>query len=332
MSDTHEGETADGPAESDAEQAGESDTETDVDADAASSKTGSAVAGAGDELDTVEKEQPASQHTDRRLAIIVALVGIVGVLLGVAGTLIGVFLNISAAKEQSTEEFRRDQRKVEYPRILSFATDLKNATEVAGADLGILGGLGFDFNAEYYSKSYPPAGYNLGAGNDVEGLSTYKAYPYSSVGSVRGDWQSAYAKLDQAIAEAQIAGTPEVLGIARALRDSYREQYAASLADQLDAINEASYATSKALWENAPTGQRSPEPPKAPRKIADLSEDERAAELNQFIGVGEPNTASLGYNSGLASKSSCELMAKYVIAARDDLDLDDELLMYTCAS
>lgn len=356
MSDAHEGETADKVGEDGTDVEGEAADETRE--DAADSEGEGADA---DNVDTADEgdantpnreptgkakeggTQPPSHPKDRWLNVGV-VVG-TGVLSAVIA-LVVCYFTISSAGNQSVDEFRREQRKADYPRILSLATDLKNATDVAGSDLNALGsrtyGNSYSYaNPYYYNGHYwsAPQGFNPASGvytgdqytaNDYYRNNSYLDLRNSSLGAVRGDWQSVYGQLDQAIAEAQIVGTPKALGLARALRDSYRRQYAKSLTEQLDAINEASHAFSLEVWEQTPPAQRSTEPPKAPKKLAEMSDDERNAELNQFIGVGEPDPDNLGYDAALVSKSPCELTTEYVAVAKEELELDEELPTQQC--
>lgn len=293
MSDVHEGDTADEADEEGTDAKGQ-------DADPASDDANAVVANSGDESD--EKEQPPAHRKDRRLTLIVALVGLLGVLLVAAGTLIGVFITNSAHRDQSVAEFRREQRKTAYPRILSLATDLKNATDVAGTNLSLLGlGLGPSLTYSYYlNRSYSaPQGYT-GAqytGTDFQ----------SPLGSVRNDWQAAYAALDQAIAEAQIVGKCETLNIARALRDKYFDDYTATVHTQLEAIQQAA----KAFQEKLPPEQRGP--------------SLEGVTVEQIVGVKKPAPVkcSEGGDDDLTGKTAPQLTEDYVRVTKAELDLND---------
>lgn len=269
-----------------------------------------------------EREQPPVHRRDRRamfvVALVSALIGLLGVVAGVGATLYLGLRTITADKEQSVEQFRREQRQAEYSDILSQATNLGNATEFAGSDLNILGSMGFgNYSRGGTAVDSSELQQTLGLVPNVNRYNNpqtqynngYGSYA-SPLGSVRGGWQTAYAALDQVIAEAQIAGSSECLSLARALRDKYRNDYAAKVEAQIAALR----AVADGIRDQLPPEQRQPVPAPAPLELT----------VDQVVGVGKPDPAASGYDPKLLEKSARELTEDYVRATKAELELNDE--------
>lgn len=266
------------------------------------------------------------RHWLRSETVTAALIG------ALAAIMVGA-ITLLWTEYQSVEEFRRDQRQAEYSKILSKATDLANATEFAKSNLNILGNVGlpysYYFDRTYVKPYYCDGEYRSAPCDDgapsVDGRTTSEhlaglgqrnpyspTYPYS-LGTVRTDWQSAYAALDQAIAEAQIAGKSGTLGLARALRDRYREDYAENIKSQLDSILTAMRDVAKNDQNSTSQSEKK-----------EMSEEDRKSLVNDIVGVPIPDPAASGYPQDLLTNDARTLTGKYVKSAKDELDLNDE--------
>jgi hypothetical protein len=236
------------------------------------------------------------------IPVTVAFVAFGGVGLGSIVTALNNEDTITAQKDQNVEQFRRDQRQKEYANILQQATRLQNAGSFSTAAVASglpLGSLAGNLGVE----KTPPGDGNpglaaLGGSYGVSGYPYYYDGNYYRTGSspapLGNSWQDAYTGLDQAISNARIASSDEVINIARALRDKYRDDYYQSILANIDAVI-----------------ARFPDPKPDKNKLADA-----------LVGV-PANTSPPSYDVTWRKKSTDELTTMFVKAAQSSLDHPD---------
>lgn len=208
----------------------------------------------------------------------------------------GSVLTSNATREQTTEQFRREERRDQYATVLQQATRLENAGSFSSSAFGALpylSGLGVK---EPGAMPPPTASGGIGragaaeaAAGILDGGSLTK-----QLGGIRDTWQDAYTAFDQAISNSEIASSEAALDIASALRDKYRADHYASIL--------------KSVTDSLPFY---PDPKPDPQKLADA-----------LVGVPAEKSPP-SYPASLLSKSADELRAMYVQAAKTDLDLND---------
>lgn len=232
----------------------------------------------------------------------------------IAGSGLGSWISNYLSREQTVEQFRRDQRKDQYAAILQQATRLENAgsfsSSRATAGLPLLGDLQNPAAPVITGPSIQnPASE---ASDMVEGVlgalgpstSYGAARPYFYDGyywrnpplkaAAEGSWQDAYTSLDQAISNAEIVATSDAIEIARALRDRYRNDYRESIMENIDGIV-----------------AKFPDPKPDRQKLADA-----------IVGV-PADTDPRAYPTELSTKSTDDLKQMYVDKAQEDLNFKD---------
>lgn len=275
-----------------------------------------------------DDESVVANSQNRTATIIVPLVIAVlafgGGALGSYVTSAGNERAIKAERDRVIEQFRLDQRKARYDEIRQQMTRLENASDISKT--AVLAGVGLPFATSGIARSGRPGqlqsvGGDIGLraavdqhvagvqgmidaqqmlGGGLYGDPGFGAYPdigpYAGLGAgaTRSTWQDAYTGLDQAISNAEIASSDEVINLARALRDKHRTAYYRSIMENIDVVI-ATYAD--------------PKPDKA--KLADA-----------LVGVPAETTPPT-YDVTLLDKSTDELTVMYVKAAKEDLELND---------
>ncbi|WP_396922938.1 hypothetical protein [Mycolicibacterium sp.] len=265
----------------------------------------------------------AEKRRDRSTTIVIPLV-IAALAFG--GGALGSYISssdnertIQAERDRIIEQFRLEQRKARYDEIRQQMTRLENASDFSKT--AVLAGVNLAYATSgltsYMGQSYathlkdsavelqkqgiaelgldPQAGFGgvpTAAGAGLGYFEGFGAYP--GMGAVRSTWQDAYTGLDQAISNAEIASSDEVINLARALRDKHRAAYYRSILENIDVVV-ATY----------------PDPKPDKTKLADA-----------LVGVPAETTPPT-YDLSLLDKSTDELTGMYVRAAKDDLELDD---------
>jgi hypothetical protein len=209
---------------------------------------------------------------------------------------------IAAERERLIDQFRLDQKQEQYSAIRQQATRLENVRDFSTASVaagfglgGLLSQVGQGMGAVL--RGIPETGRSWEAGTPtagaVGGYTTSSEIPaLAGIRSGGNSWEEAYTALDQAISNAEIAGSDNVLNLARALRDKYRSDYRQSILENVDALL-AGY----------------PDPKPDREKFADA-----------LVGV-PAETSSPTYDVALLKKSTDELTAMYVDAAKVELEL-----------
>ncbi|WP_155948787.1 hypothetical protein [Mycobacterium sp. URHB0044] len=218
---------------------------------------------------------------------------------------------IQAQKDQAVDQFRRDQRRDQYSTILQQATRLQNAgtfsTSAVAAgiasrlfqQLGVPGTAGpANPPGTNQAKPYAPTSYQYAPTTSRYNNPYYTTNPNgdsSAYAPYSGNsWQEAYTGLDQAISNAEIASSQNVINYARALRDRYRNDFYQSILANIDIVI-ASY----------------PDPKPDRDKLA-----------KALVGV-PADTALPTYDVALLTKTTDQLTTMYVDAAKADLGLND---------
>ncbi|ORB66941.1 hypothetical protein BST47_07700 [Mycolicibacterium tusciae] len=234
--------------------------------------------------------------------LLVAVVALGGVGLGTWVTSENNRASIDAQRDQSDQQFRRDQRQDHYAAILQQATRLENSGSFSTSAFGALAAAGtlaagFDRMDHTHAGIESPATGTTPSGSvpPADGGVDKLGDPLTSIGGIRDSWQSAYTALDQAISNAEIASTTRVINLAHALRDKYRNDYYESVLAEIDSSFES--------W---------PDPKPDRLKLAEL-----------LVGV-PAETSPPSYDQALLAKSTDELTTEFVRAAKQDLDLDDQ--------
>ncbi|MCP2626513.1 hypothetical protein NLB33_27085 [Mycolicibacterium smegmatis] len=266
--------------------------------------------------------RPKPQTQKDRLGTVVVPLFVAGLAFG--GVALGSYITsadndraIRAERDRIIEQFRLDQRKDRYDEIRQQLTRLENASDFSKT--AVLAGVNLPFATSGITTDLSSLLSTSGAREpeeeavdkiklQVAALTAQTAASKAaqealggvgtglrSGGAVRSTWQDAYTGLDQAISNAEIASSEEVINIARALRDKYRADYLQSILENIDVI-----------IDNYPPDRK---PDK--KKFADA-----------LVGV-PAETAPPSYDAALLVKSTDELTAMYVRAAKDDLELDD---------
>lgn len=253
---------------------------------------------------------PASSKGERSTTML-TVIGLVLTLIGVAIGSVTTFMTsnatIRAQQEESVDQFRRDNRRDQYSKILQQATNVQNAGNFTSSAVGAFGLQGTALGVpsaigEAKGEIWQELGVLEEGGlprPDAIGAPGSET-PYqmnalaTGIGRVRSSWQDAYSLLDQAISNAEIVASSPVIKYARALRDKYRSDYYAAILKNL----EASFA-------NLPD----PKP--------------NAAEIAEGL-VGAPaETGPPRYEANLLWKSADELTSMFVAAAKEDLEFND---------
>lgn len=243
--------------------------------------------------------------------IFIAILAFSGGALGSCVTSVDNERAIRAERDRIIEQFRLDQRKERYDEIRQQLTRLENASDFSKT--AVLAGVNLQFATSGLTSALPRASGGQGgfaldsAESEPQALGDLLRQSFTpdlsdvirprsvaGLGAVKSTWQDAYTGLDQAISNAEIASSEEVINIARALRDKYRADYFEAILANIDVII-ATY----------------PDPKPDKLKLADA-----------LVGV-PAETGPRSYDAGLLTKSTDDLTAMYVQAAKDDLELDD---------
>lgn len=235
---------------------------------------------------------------------------LVGVLIGAGVTYMNNNASITAQRDQTVEEFRRNHRQEVYATILKQATNIRNASTFSASVVGVLDQFGLSQgiakaataqrqpNGTVPTKPFSPSGStgttSLDTSSDASGAmwDKFAGQYQQNLGVVREDWQTAYTALDQAISDAEIVSSKQAIGVARALRDKYRNDYYESVLKQLN------------LKPN------DTQPQLDVPKLADAL-------------VGVPIRSPEGYDASLLQKSTQELTEMFIQAAKEDLAFND---------
>lgn len=180
---------------------------------------------------------------------------------------------IEAENARTAVEFQHNQRQEHYASILTRVTALQNASDFTTSAIasGVAGGYRFGYG------NYSAGGFFGGA----------QPGPPQAGNS----WQDAYTALDQAISSSEIAGAADVLNLARALRDKYRDVYYEAVLARIDDAVIATY----------------PDPKPSRPQLADLL-------------VGVPRSTEQTYDPALLRRPVEELRRSFVDAATKNLE------------